>query len=80
MKPEKQMTTFAGGLAARRTRTRMNRSLAAATKAQGKRRGADLAFGFGVAALGVYAFFRGFSLPQNPPEHRAHGKGDNWRT
>lgn len=39
-----------------------------------------LAFGFRVVALGVHAFFRGLSLPPNTPEHRAHGKGDNWRT
>jgi hypothetical protein len=34
-----------------------------------------LAFG-----VGVIGFFRGLSLPPNTPEHRAHGKGDNWRT
>jgi hypothetical protein len=39
-----------------------------------------LAFGVGLIALGVMAFFRGLSLPPNSPEHRAHGKGDNWRT
>ncbi len=38
------------------------------------------AFGFGVIALGLSAFFRGLSLPPNTPEHRAHGKGDSWRT
>jgi hypothetical protein len=37
-------------------------------------------FGVGLIALGVMAFFRGLSLPPNSPEHRAHGKGDNWRT
>ena len=37
-------------------------------------------FGFGVIVLGLSAFFRGLSLPPNPPEHRAHGKGDSWRT
>jgi len=39
-----------------------------------------LAFGTGVIAFGVMGFFRGLSLPPNTPEHRAHGKGDNWRT
>jgi hypothetical protein len=39
-----------------------------------------LAFGIAVVALGMSGFFRGLSLPPNPPEHRAHGKGDNWRT
>jgi hypothetical protein len=39
-----------------------------------------LAFGIGVIALGVSGFFRGLPLPPNSPEHRAHGKGDNWRT
>jgi hypothetical protein len=39
-----------------------------------------LAFGIGIIAFGVIGFFRGFSLPPNTPEHRAHGKGDNWRT
>jgi hypothetical protein len=38
------------------------------------------AFGISVIALGVIGFFRGLSLPPNTPEHRAHGKGDNWRT
>jgi hypothetical protein len=38
------------------------------------------ACGGGVIAFGVMGFIRGFSLPPNPPEHRAHGKGDNWRT
>ena len=38
------------------------------------------AFGIGVIALGVSAFIRGLSLPPNAPEHRSHGKGDNWRT
>jgi hypothetical protein len=39
-----------------------------------------LAFGIAVVAFGVMGFFRGLSLPPNSPEHRAHGKGDNWRT
>ena len=39
-----------------------------------------LAFGSGVIALGVSGFFRGLSLPPNSLEHRAHGKGDSWRT
>ena len=40
-----------------------------------------LAFGLGVFALGLTAFFGGLSLPPNPPEHRSHGgKGENWRT
>ncbi len=39
-----------------------------------------LAFGVGVIGFGVIGFFRGLSLPPNTPEHRAHGKGDNWRT
>jgi hypothetical protein len=39
-----------------------------------------LAFGIGVIAFGTIGFFRGLSLPPNTPEHRAHGKGDNWRT
>jgi hypothetical protein len=38
------------------------------------------AFGVGVIAFGVIGFFRGLSLPPNTPEHRAHGKGDSWRT
>jgi hypothetical protein len=38
------------------------------------------AFGVGVIAFGVMGFIRGLSLPPNAPEHRAHGKGDNWRT
>jgi hypothetical protein len=38
-----------------------------------------LAFGFGIVAFGVFSFFRGLSLPPNSTEHRAHGKGDNWR-
>jgi hypothetical protein len=38
-------------------------------------------FGLGVLALGLSAFFRGLSLPPNPPEHRSHGgKGEDWRT
>jgi hypothetical protein len=40
----------------------------------------ELVFVVGILALGVRAFFRGLSLPPNTPEHRAHGKGDNWRT
>jgi hypothetical protein len=39
-----------------------------------------VALGIGFIAFGVIGFFRGFSLPPNAPEHRAHGKGDNWRT
>jgi hypothetical protein len=39
-----------------------------------------LAFGIGVIAFGVIGFFRDLSLPPNTSEHRAHGKGDNWRT
>jgi hypothetical protein len=39
-----------------------------------------LAFGLGVVGLGVFSFYRGLSLPPNSPEHRAHGKGDSWRT
>ena len=39
-----------------------------------------VAFGLGVIALGLIGFFRGFSLPPNSPEHRSHGKGENWRT
>jgi hypothetical protein len=39
-----------------------------------------LAFGIAVIAFGVTGFFRGLSLPPNSPEHRGHGKGDNWRT
>jgi hypothetical protein len=39
-----------------------------------------LAFGFAVIGLGLAGFFRGLSLPPNSPEHRAHGKGDSWRT
>jgi len=38
-----------------------------------------LLLGFGFVAFGLVAFFRGLSLPVNPPEHRAHGKGDSWR-
>ena len=38
------------------------------------------AFGVGVIAFGVIGFFRGLSLPPNTAEHRAHGKGDSWRT
>jgi hypothetical protein len=39
-----------------------------------------LAFGFAVIGLGLTGLFRGLSLPPNSPEHRAHGKGDSWRT
>jgi hypothetical protein len=39
-----------------------------------------LAFGIAVIAFGVTGFFRGLSLPPNSPEHRSHGKGDNWLT
>jgi hypothetical protein len=39
-----------------------------------------LAFGIAVIAFGVTGFFRGLSLPPNAPEHRSHGKGDNWLT
>ena len=39
-----------------------------------------LAFGIAVIGFGVMGFYRGLSLPPNSPEHRAHGKGDNWRT
>jgi hypothetical protein len=38
------------------------------------------AFGGAVIAFCVMGFIRGLSLPPNTPEHRAHGKGDNWRT
>jgi hypothetical protein len=39
-----------------------------------------LALGVGIIAFAMIGFFRGFSLPPNPPEHRAHGgKGENWR-
>ena len=27
----------------------------------------------------LIGFVRGLSLPPNSPEHRSHGKGDNWR-
>jgi hypothetical protein len=37
-----------------------------------------IALGIGVVAWGMTAFFRGLSLPPNSPEHRSHGKGDNW--
>jgi hypothetical protein len=38
-------------------------------------------FGLGVIALGLAGFFRGLSLPPNPPEHRAQeGKGRYWWT
>jgi hypothetical protein len=39
-----------------------------------------VALGIGIVALGMAAFFRGLSLPPNSPEHRSHGKGDNWWT
>jgi hypothetical protein len=39
-----------------------------------------LALGVGIIAFGLIGFFRGLSLPPNTPEHRAHGKGDNWPT
>ena len=39
-----------------------------------------VACGIGVVAFGLISFFRGLSLPPNPPDHRSHGKGDNWRT
>jgi hypothetical protein len=39
-----------------------------------------IALGIGIIALGMTAFFRGLSLPPNSPEHRSHGKGDNWLT
>ena len=35
--------------------------------------------GVGVVTFGLLGFFHGLSLPPNPEEHRAHGKGDNWR-
>jgi hypothetical protein len=38
-----------------------------------------LAIAAGLVGLGVFAFFRGLSLPPNTPEHRAHGKDDTWR-
>ena len=38
-----------------------------------------LAIAAGLVGLGVFAFFRGLSLPPNTPEHRAHGKDDSWR-
>ena len=38
------------------------------------------AFGGSVIAFGMMGFIRGLSLPPKTPEHRAHGKGDNWRT
>jgi hypothetical protein len=38
------------------------------------------ACGIGVLAFGLVGFFRGLSLPPNAPEHRSHGKGDNWLT
>lgn len=38
------------------------------------------ACGIGILAFGLTGFFRGLSLPPNSPEHRSHGKGDNWRT
>jgi hypothetical protein len=37
-----------------------------------------LAIAAGLVGLGVFAFFRGLSLPPNTPEHRAHGKDDTW--
>ena len=37
------------------------------------------AFGLGVIVLGLSAFFRGLSLPPNPPEHRANAKDETWR-
>jgi hypothetical protein len=39
----------------------------------------SLAIAASLVGLGVFAFFRGLSLPPNTPEHRAHGKGDSWR-
>ena len=39
----------------------------------------SLAIAASLVGLGVFAFFRGLSLPPNAPEHRAHGKGDSWR-
>ena len=39
-----------------------------------------LALGIGIIAFAMIGFFRGLSLPPNTPEHRSHGKGDNWRT
>jgi hypothetical protein len=39
-----------------------------------------VALGVGVISFGVIGFFRSLSLPPNTAEHRAHGKGDNWRT
>lgn len=38
------------------------------------------ACGIGVLAFGLTGFFSGLSLPPNSPEHRSHGKGDNWLT
>lgn len=37
------------------------------------------ALGISLLALGLKGFFSGLALPPNTPEHRAHGKGDNWR-
>jgi hypothetical protein len=38
-------------------------------------------FGLGIIALGLSGFFRGLSLPPNPPEQRAQeGKERYWRT
>ncbi len=38
-----------------------------------------LASGAGVVAFGMFAFFRGLSLPPNTPEHRAQEKDETWR-
>ena len=38
------------------------------------------ALGIGIVAFALIGFLRGFALPPNPPEHRARGNGDNWRT
>jgi hypothetical protein len=67
----------------------LNQLPPAATNLDGNAEGAmadvlqwlGVAFGLGVIALGLIGFFRGLSLPPNPPEHRAQeGKGRYWWT
>jgi hypothetical protein len=39
-----------------------------------------VAGGVGFMAVCLIGFIRSLSLPPNAPEHRSHGKGDNWLT
>jgi hypothetical protein len=39
-----------------------------------------LVIGIAVVAWGLVDFINGLLLKPNKPEHRARGKGDDWRT